>query len=166
MMECDVIEFVTRGCRDNFAGQTIALQSRIQTKSVAKINWPCSVLTKAYSTLRMHVERLVRRNRPRRRCPDHDVAFCATGTPNAALSLSCSANGKPRQSPNRFCLGIPLPPRPAPILQSKHQFTGFKPRSNVAFVQNFAQRTDFVRFRWQNSWFCTDCPIRPIRPNA
>ena len=27
MMECDVIEFVTRGCRDNFAGQTIALQA-------------------------------------------------------------------------------------------------------------------------------------------
>ena len=94
----------------------------------------------------MHVERLVRRNRPRRRCPDHDVAFLRHR--HAKCRAQFIVLGKRKTHVNRqigfvLVFHFRLGQRRFAVKTPVHRF---QTAIDVAFVQNFAQRTDFVRF--------------------
>ena len=71
----------------------------------------------------------------------------------------------PRLSPSPLYPDTQPQPRPMRI----HNRNTSSPVSNHdthSLCPKFCRVREFHSPHWQNSWFCTDCPIRPKRPNA
>ena len=109
-----------------------AAGSRVEPGPAASTSDRAACVDQRVVEIRMHVQRLVRRNRPRRGRPDHGEtgprAAARARMPWRASPRSPSSSAKPTSIAGSMRSSYSTSASASALPQSKHQLTGFRPR--------------------------------------
>src|SRR5881296_694760 len=129
MAEADQLELLTLAGGERPAFQLVALEAGVLQVG-GEDQQAALGLDEVVDEIRMDVERLVRGNRPRRGGPYEDPAFVRRqlGQAERLRQLAASANGNPTSIAKSVRSMYSTSASASAEPQSKHQFTGFRPR--------------------------------------
>ena len=128
MVEVQPFELFATGGGDNGALQTVALQAGFDQRFGQQQQTTFGIHQRVVE-LRVQVEGLVGRDRPGGRGPDQRIGFLSScGSAKAAASLSGSAARKATSTVCDFLSAYSISNSASELPQSKHQYTGFRPR--------------------------------------